>query len=408
MPEAEVISLARPAQLDVVEGFLTLTEGVPSPEIFRLWAGIGLVAGCMERRVWAETGQQVTFPNLYVLLVAPPGVGKTSAIKVAEDLWSEVKGLHTAPDSMTAASMLDALGEAHRVIVREGKPVAEYHSLILPADEFSVFCPAYDLEFLGRLNKIYDNPRRLRVRRKYLKEEVNILHPQLNILSGAQPGLLASLLPEEAWSMGFTRRLLMIYAGSGPQVELFATGPDRGDLRAEIVKRLAALAAMFGKMYWESDAARKIVEWHRAGGPPKPTHSKLSHYCSVRTQHVAKLCMVASASRAADYRITLADVDRALSWLLQAELLMPDIFREMVGKSDGDVIRELHFFLWRLWSRDKKPLHESRLINFLKDRVTHEKVLRIIELSERANIISRQAGTQLYVPKPTTDHGMME
>ena len=204
-------------------------------------------------------------------------------------------------------------------------------------------------------------------------------------------------------------RMIMIYAAQGPKVDIFGTRTESVDLYAALRAKVTELSKLYGRMWWEKDAARTLNDWHMSNGPPTPTHSKLTYYCNRRTTlHAPKLAMVSAASRGNELRITRIDVERAIAWLVQAESLMPDIFREMVGKSDGEVLRELHFFMWRIWQRDKKPIHESRLINFLKDRVPHEKILRLIEIAERANIISRGAGTTLYVPKPHTEHGLAE
>lgn len=403
-----VVPLTRPASFDFIESFMELTDGVPTPEHFRVWSGLVTIAGALERRVWVETARGQLYPNLYVLLVAPPGVGKSRVIEVTNDLWHHTKSLKIAPDSTTSASLLDSLTDARRVIVRDGTLVAEYHSLLVTADEFGVFCPEYDKEFLSRLNKIYDCPRVIRVRRKYLKDEVSILNPQLNILGGAQPGWLQSMLPEEAWSMGFTSRLIMIYSATGPSADLFNAQDERSDLRAAMLAHLDRLVKLQGKFFWTDDGAREIRRWHEAGGPPKPEHAKLAHYNTRRTLHVMKLALVSSAARGVSMRIEGHDVRRALAWLLAAEKSMPDIFRDMVGKSDSDTIRELHYFAWRLWVVSRKPLHESRLINFLRERMPHERINSLLEIAERANVLTRQAGTRLYVPNAEHEHGLSE
>lgn len=395
---------------DFIDCFMAYTEGIPSPELFRLWSAISAIAGALERRIWVETGRGQLYPNLYVLLVAPPGVGKDQAISRVEDLWYATKRLFVAPDSVTSASLLDSLAEADRKIVINGHLAFEYHSLVVPAAEFGVLVPAHDTEFLSRLNKIFDCPRALRVRRKYIKEEVSIIKPQLNILAGSQPGFLASLLPEEAWSMGFTSRLIMIYANAGPTVDIFGDGDPRSNLRDVLLARMESIASLNGLVSWELAAMNELKSWHLSGGLPKPEHTKLTHYNARRTLHLLKLAMIASVSRGDDLTITLADLERAKTWLFHAEYLMPDIFRDMVGRSDAQIIQEMHYFMWRIYAADKqhRPIHSARIVNFLTNRVPSEKLLRIIEIAERSNVISRQAGTELYVPRPRNEHGGLE
>ena len=62
---------------DFVEQFLKYTEERPSPEIFRKWSAITTLSGALEKRVWTLTKAGPQFANLYTMLVAPPGVGKS-------------------------------------------------------------------------------------------------------------------------------------------------------------------------------------------------------------------------------------------------------------------------------------------------------------------------------------------
>ena len=386
--------------VDFIEEFMEWTEGIPSPQPFRLWSAITCVAGALERRVWIETSKGILFPNLFVMLIGPPGVGKSQAISRVDELWNATKGIRVAPDSMTSASMIDCLKDATRIIIGpDGQVKTEFNGLLIAADEFIVFCPAYDLDFLGRLTAIFDNRPRLRVSRKYYKEEAVVKNPYMTMLTGAQPGILKSLFPDEAWSGGFTSRLIMIYCGEGPQTDLFGEAPS-AELPKELSEHLKLLVKLYGRFFVETNAGNRLQEWWRAGGPPKPIHSKLSYYCTRRGMHALKLSLIASASRdAREMKITLADVERALEWLFEAERNMPDTFRAMVGKSDGEVLRELHYFMWQVFSRSKKPIHQSTLVNFLADRVPQEKVIRIIELAELGKKI-KQVGPRLYEPTP--------
>lgn len=372
-----------------------------------MWSAIATVAGLLERRVWVETSQSPVFPNLYTLLVAPPGVGKNQAIDHAPVFWLSQGDLKVAPDSLTKAALIDALAEAKQNKLYPGNILVEYTSLLVSAPELGVLLTGHDLEFLSVLNYIFDNPPYYRERRRHFKDgkPIEIYRPQLNILAGTQPAYLANLLPEEAWGMGFMSRIIMVYAREAIYVPLFQNRTERAALKASIVSNMVHRTKMFGKMDWEPDAAHEMEAWHKAGGPPRPEHSKLEHYIQRRTLHILKLCQISSASRGTDRKITLFDLDRARSWLFLAEETMPDVFKDMVYKGDAHVLQDLHFFAWKLWSKEKKPIHESRLINFLKNKVPSEKIQKILDIADRANIITRQAGSDLWVPKAIQEHG---
>lgn len=392
---------------DLIDSFLEYTDGIPSPEIFRLWSAIATIAGALERRVWIETARSTMYPNLYTLLVAPPGVGKSQAIMHTNEIWYATKKLHVAPSNVTKAALIDSLQDAgQKVILDQGKIMVDYHSLVVAASEFGVLVPAHDLEFLSVLNDIYDNPKNYRERRRSLKEQPDIAKPQINILAGTQPAYLASLLPEEAWGMGFTSRILMIYSSSPIYVDLFKETSTDNKLLDKIVADVVHLTTLYGRFRLTPEAEGEIARWHKAGMNPIPEHTKLEHYISRRVLHLLKLCMVSSAARSSDLLIELSDVSRARDWLLAAEQTMPDIFRAMVSRSDTQVIQELHFFLWQLYAKEQSPIHETRLVHFLSTRIPSDKINKILEIASRANIIARSAGTDAYVPRAKTEHGL--
>lgn len=389
--------------LDWIDQFLDYTEGIPSPRIFRLWGAISAVSGALERRVWAGTAGDILYPNMFVVLVSPPGIGKTQVVKRVQKLWVEVPGFHVAPSSVTKASLIDALAEADtKKIYPEG--LVEYHSLLIAAGELGVFISAHDLEFLSVLNDIYDNPESYRETRRTNKMKLEIRKPQVNILAGTQPGFLGSLLPDEAWTMGFTSRLIMIYSTTAPKLDLFNTPQHRS--MVPLLTGLKAIAELHGAAMWTPEARTLMQSWYSAGCPPTPTHSKLAHYNTRRHLHALKLGIISAVSRTGGIVVEARDIQRAQDWMLQAEEVMPDVFRDMVGKSDGQVMEELHHSIWSIWARTKKPVPETILWSFLKHRVPGEKIPRIIEAMDKSGMMLRDATTGGdWIPQPKHEHG---
>jgi hypothetical protein len=392
---------------DWITGFLEYTEGTQSPEIFRLWAAIGAVAGALERRVWVETARSVLFPNLYTLLVAPPGVGKDEAIRHVAPLWRGAKDLRVAHDSLTTASLIDDLAEAKRALVLTPTTLLEYNSLLIAAPEFGILVPSHDLEFLNKLNRIYDCPPLYSERRRHMKQQVIEIHkPQLNILAGTQPAYLASLLPEEAWGMGFMSRVLMIYTNQRVQVPLFRHRVVDQAKGEALLADLTAITRLYGRMEFSVAAEQELERWVATGMDPVPEHSKLVHYSNRRVVHVLKLAMVAAASQGNAASISLENLNTARDWLFGAELTMPDVFRDMVNKSDNQVLQDLHFFAWKIFTKERKAIHESRLIDYLRAKVPSEKIEGILNIADKSRMIQRQASTLLWVPLPKDQHGV--
>lgn len=383
------------------------TQSAISPPIHRLWCGISLVGGACERRIWTITGDRISFPSLYVLLVAPPGTGK-SIINTVKELWLETKDsgggdcFHVASDSLTRASLVDELDDSTSTHIHNMSPYT-YHTLLIAAEEFEVLLSSYDSTFISILNDLWNvKKEHIEKRRHGPAKVVSIKNPQLVILGGAQPSYFVAHFPEEAWTTGLARRTIMVYADSGPIKDPFEKTPNRTIIKDRILKRLAHIAEMYGSVKITGVAQRLITEWHLAGRPPEPTHSKLLAYNTTRLEFIIKLSVISCMSRSLDMMIEEFDVKRAMEWLLGAEKFMPDIFRAMIGRSDTQVLEEMHRYVYGIWNKNNKlPVKTALIVEFLGTRVPSEKVDRVFAVAERSGMIARAANTvDSWIPRP--------
>lgn len=338
----------------------------------------------------------VMYANMFILLVAPPGVGKTQAIRPAADLWHKSKGIKVAPDDVTKASLLDHMKDAHQArVFIETNDFIEYHSLNIAADEFGVFVSQHDLSFMSVLNALYDNRDVYKESRRGREGDIILNNPQVTLLAGTQPDFMGSMLPPEAWGMGFMSRIIMVYSGSPVKTSLFGKKQkvDTGDLVAD----MKSIVDLFGEMDWTLPAQARIVAWHDGGMQPIPTHSKLKHYLPRRILNVIKLSMISSVSRSNELVIDEMDVERAINWLVEVETLMPEVFKDMSGISDKQIIEDLHYYLWEIWSREQKPVHKGRLETFLSARTPAYNVQHIMKICESTKVII-PFGVDVYKP----------
>lgn len=383
-----------------VDAFVEATEHLPSPELFRKWSGIAAVAGAIERKVWVRSSLGDLFPNLYTVLVGPPGVGKTVATATVENLWRNIttgsSGLHVAPKSLTKASLIDSLNDAKRTktVIGEHSIHLEFNSLLINAGELGVLLPQYDPDFMNILTDIYDG-RVYEEKRRSQDRHIIIKKPQLNILAATTPSYLNSTLPEGAWDQGFLSRTFLIFSGETVLIDLFSDEEEEAEEEeryAMLRSDLRQINDLVGQLRITPEAKEVFRTWHKSGGKPAPEHPKLVHYLTRRSAHLLKLCIVASVSRGDDMLLTLPDFQQALGWLLEAEQAMPDVFRALGAKGDGQMIEEAYHFLYTVWMAKKEPIPEHRLVNFLAERVPSYNILKIIEIMERSHRMEKQIG----------------
>lgn len=389
-----------------IESYIDATQGLPSPEIFRRWAAISAVAGALERRVYSTTSMAIAYANLFILLVAPPGVGKTLAIRPIVELWGKSRKLKVAPDDITKASLIDAVARSAQVHVYSASEMLEYASLQLGADEFGVLIPQNDTAFMSTMNKFYDCVDRFEESRRGRddSEPLVIHNPQVNLLAGTQPDFLAGLLPPTAWGMGFMSRIIMVYSGKKLKTTLFKKR-IRLDLSL-LLTDIKVIAELHGECLWTEEAESVLETWYDNDLEPVPEHTKLKHYVPRRIMSIIKLSMISAVSRSNELVVSAEDVERARDWLVEAETLMPEIFKEMSGNSDGQLIQELHYYLWELWVKgDKKGfIHKARITTFLSARTPAYNVENIVKVCISAGVILDK-GNDMFLPGTKNETG---
>lgn len=363
--------------------------------------------------MWVTTAESAIYANLFVLLVSPPGVGKTQAIKRISEAWQRTQKIKVAPDDITKASLLDALAASRQTYLISPTEILTYHSMSIAADELGVLLPAHDLSFLSVMNKLFDNVSLYKeTRRGRPDDDLDMENPQTTLLAGTQPDFLASLLPPEAWGMGFMSRMIMVYEGTAVKTQLFGT--KRRPNMKPLVSDLKRISNLYGEMGFTPEAQEAIVEWHNAGMTPVPQHLKLKHYVQRRILNFLKLCMISCAARSDAMIIEMEDVERAKVWLLGAERTMPEIFKDMSGKSDRDVIQDLHGYVWQMYMKvdhegqpQKKPIHLSRLHAFLQNRTPAYNIPHLIKTCVAGGVL-KEYGPDLFIPGVTTETGFEE
>lgn len=388
-----------------IDRFVDATAHTAAPDIFRKWSAISCVASGLERRCYTRTTRAPLYPNLFVVLVAVPGIGKTIIIHTVRELLAQTQKINTSPNTMTRANLIDNLLESKKLSAE----IELTHPLAAVVGEFGTLVPEHNTEFLNTLNDIWDCPRKFTAgTRSHGNQEIE--KPVLNILAGTQPKFLNEIMPNQAFGMGFTSRLLLIYASEGSYVPIF------GDVKSVDTRKIQSefkmITEMRGEFKWEKEAELLTVEWHREGCPPNPKSTRLQHY---NIRRIVQALKVAMCHAAAFNTMTItADIwERAKSDLLEAEETMPEIFKEMSQASSDMVIQETMEHMQMLYNRRKKPVPHDRLVHYLSQKVPVNQISYYIQTMVDGRFLELENPTKhpslkFYKPLSITERGMAD
>lgn len=377
--------------------FVEYAQPLPTPEIFKKWAAVSCIMGALERRVWVTTTDSMMFPNHYIILVAPPGVGKSRIITEVHSLWAMTGILKLAPDSATKAAMVDSLNEAKRSFKLVDETIY-MHSLNIASREFGTLIHEYDNETMNFYNNIWDCPDNHRERLRYGESKnVDIDFVCVNMIAGTQPAYLGNLLPPDAFGMGFTARLMMVYCASAKRPPLFGPKINKdGKSKEELIKDLKRVITLCGEMSYSQDAITFLEDWYSQDNSDAPDHARLAAYNVRRPMTIQKIAMAASAARGNSLIIEKEDLTFALALMLEAEDVMPEVFKGMNTPESSEVMAELYNYCIVRYTRSgRKPLPENMLIDFLRQKVEVHKIDPIMKHMQTSGLLREAPGSEI-------------
>jgi energy-coupling factor transporter ATP-binding protein EcfA2 len=386
-----------------VAGFLELTDGIQSPEIFRKWSAITAIAGALEQKIWIRSQGEILYPNLYTFLVGPSGSGKTRALRACNSLWQELRDTHfVAPIKLSKSSLVDVLAKATRII----RGTHQFNSLLIAAGELGVLIPGYDSDFMNALTYIYDVEKYDEQFRNVHKGEALVIEkPQINLLACCTPSFLTELMPAGAWEQGFLSRVIIVYSGH--------TDIQPLDLLGEAIQRTNPLAAAlahdikkigdeknYRRLAFTREAAAALENWHitRHGAPD---HPRLTNYSSRRTTHLLKLSMIAAMDHSDAEVIEAHDVQCAQDWLIEAETYMPDVFKAMSSGGDAELTKELHHYIRTHTARTGQGVPAHHIFLWLRSRAPAHSHRDLVDLMLKAGMVRSEisGGVIVYFAK---------
>lgn len=337
-----------------------------SPEQFIRWGLYSVIASTLQRRVWTGSphfsiGDPI-YPNMYIWLVAEPGIGKGLVIKPVKDLLNYWKRDGTAgnitvgtegeseektqkkniqkesliaigADATTCEALISDLSKASRPFwyMPEGetkKKLPYFHaSLSVNLSEISTMFKKHTENLVNFLLEAYDCSKDFKYK-TIGRGEDHIHNCCLNLFGGTTPGFIKKTFGSELFDEGFASRSTFIFAegnrdwrARSPEIT-----PEQETARLELLQHIKKLTTLFGEVRFHPDAIEFLESWWRESNinpETRPnTNPKLKPYYARKNITAQKLAMAIHFMEHTTMEVSLLELQQALAILAQAEQKM--------------------------------------------------------------------------------------
>lgn len=340
--------------------YLDLTEETEPPQSFHLWTAITLIGAMLGRKCEVRLGPETFFPNLYTILIGPPGVRKGTAIKYGTDILKEIEDVRRAPDAVTKEQLIAEFELVADSINMNGN-LFNHSSLLVVAPELVVFIKENDHERLGYLCQLYDGLDRFEYKTKTSTNQY-IVNPGLWILGATTPNWIEIAMKQLGVGGGMTSRTIFVFAAKkGKHISATELPPFNPSLKSKLINDLGAIKQMAGQFSFSGEAEQVYNNWYY--GEYKETgidDTRFASYWERLPSMVIKVSMVVSASRRDDMLIRPSDVVQSIRMFREIHPEMPQAFGAMGKNIMGSQTEMVRCIL-----REKKRAYRHEILRTL-------------------------------------------
>lgn len=324
--------------------YLEYTANTESSPIFNRWVGVSTIASALRKKTWLQVGRLRVYPNLYIVLVADPGVArKSQAISYASELLQEVPQIMLSADSGSAIGLMESLLEAVTYdVVGAGTDsafVVNHASLSVVSREFESFLSNIGgSKMIVTLTDLYDAGEKPWKHRTQKAGTLAIPSVFLNILGATTPESLSSTLSSLVFGGGLASRITFVCSTEKAQKVPFPEmTPELKQLKEDLIHDLQLVSGMLGEFTFSTEAKTAWTKWYMLYDEQDPKRiqpkSEFNGWYSRKPMLIQKLSTILSATEGDSMEVTEDHLTEAMKLVEEVEKGMGLIVNEVVKQA---------------------------------------------------------------------------
>lgn len=311
-----------------LEHYIDFTQNSEPPVLYHVWTGITVISSCLQRKCFIDWGyEQIIYPNLYVVLVGPPGGRKGTSMKMGKNFLQMV-GVKMSSDSLGSVQALyNEIAESKATWISSDGLEKDHKSLSVWSEEFQVFLSNADPRLISNITDLFDSPAFW----KYSsigRGLDDLSNCWLTIFGAITPSLLQSSLSQDAVGGGLISRIIFVVGyGKSKKIPVAFFSKEDREKQELLYEDLEMIKNMQGNFRPTQKFIDVYSAWYlNPNSNAGVDNDKFVGYNERRALHLRKLCMIMSASESDSKVLHERHFNRALFVLEMTEQKMSDAF----------------------------------------------------------------------------------
>lgn len=305
------------------------TSGNECHPTYHLFSSLIALSSIISRRVWLDMEYFTIYPNLYVVLVGPPGNRKSSAMSTTKYLLRELKTIPFSGECISKEKLVEDMVEQERAM--EGLPDVfkdkrVYSPMTVCVTELSEFLQISAAGMIGFLTDVYDQD--FYEHKTKNKGSSVVTGPFLNVLACTTPEWITTYLRSDIISGGFSRRTLFIYeTEKAARIPFPTVSPTMRAAWGRVLAHAQLLLNVRGPFIFHEEAKQFYINWYTK--LKIPTDENTVGYYETKHIQMLKVAMLVSLSEGPELVLHTRHLNAALDMLSLVERNLSRVFQSM-------------------------------------------------------------------------------
>lgn len=332
-----------------------------------------MVATCLGRKVNFQQSDFGVYPNLYLIVVGPPAIGKSlpanRLMKILGSLTEEHNGhlrplVNITPDCVTLESLYEYIeGSVRAIKTKHGNPEFYQHCSVSFAlgDEIGLLFKqketTHDLVLF--LIKGYDCGDFKYHTKKSGKNEIKNMC--VNFFGCCTPTWITKSLSSDVIGEGFTSRAIFLWGDKKRQkTTIISISPEQIAAMEPVKQHFRNLSKLQGDIGLTNEAFKFLDKWVQEDCEDKRINhdKKLDYYYGRKKIHLIKTAMLCHFAERLDMTLDVWDFKNALALLNAAEMDM----HKALAVATRNPLSALAEQIKKLIYQEGKPLSSNMIL----------------------------------------------
>lgn len=307
------------------------------PDAFHLWTGVSIIGAALERKCSLQQDKVFHVPNLYIMLVSHPAVGKSTAVNRGAALVEKLRvnfnpNFRIIPNQVTEPGFIELMKIVEQYQISPTVTLPHSSGYFYASEASSSGLQNTFGDFIATLTEFYDCNEVFRKKLKGEKETTVIENGCVNMLAGTTFEYLKRLVHEDSVMGGFASRLIYVVAKERPERKNVKWDGNGVALVAEnqrkLVEDLFVINRLAGPFTVTQEYKDRWQEWYPRFNREQIERKspRMESIMSRKNTNVVKLSMILSVSESNSMIVEARHWDKALAMM------------DEVTKDNGEII----------------------------------------------------------------------